>query len=106
MRRCAMQLRTWTCLVSVLLLAGCGKDAPPSAAPARQIANSPEAHPGAPAKSGDNKPILNVDSGQAAAMHVTRAKDIQALKSDMAQIAQYYIQYQTENNRAPANWQE
>lgn len=101
-----MQLRTWIGIISVLLLAGCGKEAPPAAGPARQIANSPEAHPGAPAKSGDNKPILNVDAGQAAAMHVTRAKDIQALKSDMTQIAQYYIQYETENNRAPANWQE
>jgi hypothetical protein len=105
-----MHLRTWTCLAGVLLLAGCQKEKEASQAAAnaaKPAANAPASQPQAnQPKPGDNKPILNVDAGQGAAMHFHRAKDIQALKGDMNQIAQFYIQYETENGRGPANWQE
>ena len=80
-------LRTGSVLAVMLALAGCQKETPPP-------------------KPGDNKPILNVDAGQAAAMNVQRGKVVQRNKNDFQQLATFYIQYETENNRAPANWEE
>ncbi len=98
--------------IVVVALIGCQqeKSAPKGASQPKAAANAPAPAPPPQAakgpKPGDNKPILNVDAGQSAAMHFHRAKDIQALKADMTQIAQFYIQFETMENRAPANWQE
>jgi hypothetical protein len=82
-------------VLALALLPGCQKE--PEKPAAQQAPQTP---------AGENRPLLNVDAGQAAAMHVNRAKVIQALKGDMNQLAQFYIQYATENGRGPANWQD
>jgi hypothetical protein len=83
-----------TGLIAVLLML-CGCQKPP--APPPQQAKQPV---------GENKPILNVDSSPSAAMHFQAGKQVQRNKNDFAQLAMFYIQYETENNRAPANWEE
>ena len=85
-----MQVIRWGLIAALLFSCGCQK---PPAQQAKQPA-------------GENKPILNVDPGTSAAMHFQAAKQVQRNKNDFAQLAQFYIQYETENNRAPANWQE
>jgi hypothetical protein len=59
-----------------------------------------------PAK-GDGKPIIPEPGGPpTAAAHVQRGKQLQRNKNDMGQLATFYIQYELENNRAPASWQD
>jgi len=102
-------LRFSFCLLVLFAAAcsGCQQEAPKKAAAQSKAANNPPpAQAANQPKPGDNKPILNVDAGQSAAMHFHRAKTVQKNKNDFAQLAMFYIQYETENNRPPASWQD
>lgn len=102
----ALKMLSFVALATAFV--GCQKEksAPRGPSQPKTTTGSPTPPAANQPKPGDNKPILNIDPGQSAAMHVIRAKDIQALKGDMNQLGQFYIQYATENGRGPMNWQE
>src|SRR5262245_52052920 len=78
-------------LLLVLTLPGC-----------RRRSTAPEP---APAEGPSQNPLLPV-AGQPAQSDVRRGAEIQVNRNDLAQIAKYYLSYDLENNRPPANQED